>query len=70
MMEAVSTFETSVSFYQTPRRIIPAGSHLNPLGSSVANRLIVFLTVYQLLRPRTDSEMLFSTLEPLGYNTL
>jgi hypothetical protein len=28
MMAAASTFETSVNFYQTTRRINPEGSHL------------------------------------------
>jgi hypothetical protein len=29
MMEAVSTFETSVNFYQTTRRNVPEGCHLH-----------------------------------------
>jgi hypothetical protein len=44
MMEAASTSETSVNFYQTTRRNIPEGSRLNVyccfldcIGSPVAN---------------------------------
>jgi hypothetical protein len=29
MMEAGSTFETSVNFYETTRRNVPEGCHLN-----------------------------------------
>jgi hypothetical protein len=32
MLEAVSTFETSVNFYQTSRRNIPEDSHLQIIG--------------------------------------
>jgi hypothetical protein len=37
MMEASSTFETSVKFYQTTRRNIPENSHLQ------GNRLVEFI---------------------------
>jgi hypothetical protein len=43
-MQAASTFETSVNFYQTKRRNIPEDSHLNTrrhenLKSHLLNRL-------------------------------
>jgi hypothetical protein len=40
MMEAVSTYETSVNFYQTARRNIRDDSHLNPILVS-AETLVV-----------------------------
>jgi hypothetical protein len=37
MMEAASTSETSVNFYQTARRNIPEDSHLHDLLSSLSS---------------------------------
>jgi hypothetical protein len=40
VMEAKNTSETSVNFYQTTRRDIPEGSHLQPMKYLIKSNLI------------------------------
>jgi hypothetical protein len=55
MMEAVSTSETLVNFYQTTRRNIPEDSHLHTRRDNLKSYLISLLHFFIIMAAFTDS---------------